>query len=117
MPTEPDRNWLLHRQGIHSGIFNAVPLTIKIHDWFCPQDAHQLNLLFDATTSIVKVLSKCDVFGFISADSNSKPKSSSTEDIERRGLLSGQHSLSLREDQDAGDEGDALGDACPIAYK
>ena len=69
-----------------------------------PQPPHQLDLLLGAPAAVGELLAERLELDGVPAQSNTEPESPAGEQIDLGGLLGHQHRLSLRQDDDAGDE-------------
>ena len=69
-----------------------------------PEQAHDLDLLFDAPRAVPEVHAESFVLDMVPADRHAEPKPPFAEHVERCGLLRRQRGLALRQDDDAGDE-------------
>ena len=80
-----------------------------------PQTAHQLDLLLGAAAPIMKILAERLVLDGVPAHADAEAEPAAAQHVHRGGLLRHERRLALRQDDDAGDELDALGDAGEVA--
>ena len=79
-------------------------LPLKVTDAFGPQLAHDLDLLLGAPAAVGELLAERLVLDGVPAQPDTEPEPPAGEQIDLGGLLGHQHRLSLRQDDDAGDE-------------
>src|SRR5207245_7710861 len=88
---------------------------LEAHDRLGPQLSHDGDLLADAAATRVEVLVQGLVLDMIPADAHAESQAPSGEDVHRRGLLGHQRSLALGQDDDAGDQLEALSAGAEVA--
>jgi hypothetical protein len=76
-----------------------------------PELAQEVDLLVQARAAGMEILSEGFVFDIVPSGSDAEPEALARQQVEVGGLLGQQHGLALGQDQDAGDELDALGHA------
>ncbi len=111
MAAEPDGDGLLNRERVQAGVGNLVVLPLEGDEFVGPEQAHDLDLLLDAPRAVAEVHAEGFVFHVVPADRHAEPESPFAEHVERRRLLGHQRGLTLRQDDDAGDELEPLGDS------
>jgi hypothetical protein len=106
---DPDRNRLLHRQGVEPCVGNAIPLALERDQRVGPQPAQQPNLLRLPAATRVEVDAQRLVLDFVPANADTQPQPPTAEHIDRGRLLGYQYGLPLRQDDHATDQLDPLG--------
>ncbi len=74
--TAPDRDWLLHRQGVDAGIADGMVPALKGDQPLRPQLAQDVDLLCKTSAAAGEVLTERFIFHRIPADANAKAQAS-----------------------------------------
>src|SRR3984893_9144436 len=101
---EPDGDGTLDGQRIDPGIVNHVVRALVRDERVGPELAEDFDLLFDAAPARLKRLAERVVLDVVPANPNAKAQAASTQDVDLRGLLGHEDRLTLRQDENAGDE-------------
>ena len=94
-----------------------MPAPLEGHDGLLPEQAHDLDLLLEATPSVVEVHAKRLVLDVVPADPETQTKLPAGQDVDLGNLLGQQAGLALRRDHDARDELELRRDRRQIAEK
>src|SRR5579862_198205 len=110
---EPERNtpggsWIQRRP------IDAIEFALETDQRLAPQPAQQLHLLLAAAPARLEVLSKRLVLDVVPADAHAEPQAPAAQKIQIRSLPRDQDRLSLRQNQDSGDELDAARDRSQV---
>ena len=85
-------------------------LPLEGHELVGPQQPHDLDLFIDASPPVGKIHAERLELHMVPADRHAEPEPAAAEHVESRRLLGHQRGLALRQDDDAGDELQPLGD-------
>jgi hypothetical protein len=80
-----------------------------------PELAEDFDLFFDVTPARLKRLAERVVLDVVPANPDANAQAASTQDVDLRGLLGHEDRLTLRQDENAGDELESRGD-CRKAF-
>ena len=81
-----------------------VEAAVEVDERLCPQQAHDVDLLFQQRGAISEIDPEPLVLGGVPTDTDGEPDASTAEQVDRRDLLGDQRRLALRQHQHAGDE-------------
>ncbi len=98
----------MHGHRVQAHAVEVVPLALERDELLGPEEPEHLDLLLDSGAAVREFLVECLVLHPVSSDSHAEAKASAREQIELGALLRHEHGLALRQDQDAGDQLDAL---------
>ena len=92
-----------------------MPAALKVHYFLRPQGAHQVDLFLGADAASGEILAQRLELHVVPANADAQGEAAATEHVDLGGLLGHQGGLALGQDEDAGDEANALrqrGDEC-----
>ena len=98
----PDRDWPLLGQRIKLGMAHLAPTPFKGHQGLGPQRPHQINLLFTALPTIMKILIQGIKLHRVPPHPNPQPEAAIAHQIHLGRLLRHQSRLALRHNENTG---------------
>ena len=87
-----------------------MPAALVVDYLLRPEGPHHVYLLLNALATVVEILAEGLELNGVPPHGDAQDKTTTTQNVYRCGLLGDQGSLTLRQDDYAGDELDALGD-------